>query len=53
MLSFIYAAYPEAERALYCFYTWHCSTQGLPFCCIARAERELLPHIFTISCFLC
>jgi hypothetical protein len=29
-------------------YTWHCSAQGLPSCCIAAAERELLPHIFTL-----
>jgi len=28
---------------------WHCSAQGLPFCNIAIAERELLPHIFTLS----
>ena len=29
-------------------YTWHFSTQGLPFYPVTRAERGLLPHIFTL-----
>jgi len=40
---------PKQSGQLYRFYMWHCSAQGLPFCCITIAERELLPHIFTIS----
>lgn len=28
---------------------WPCSPQGLPFCRVAPSERELLPHIFTLT----
>lgn len=30
-------------------YTWHYSTQGLPFPQVTRGKRELLPHIFTLT----
>lgn len=30
-------------------YTWHYSTQGLPFSRITAEDCELLPHIFTFS----
>lgn len=30
-------------------YTWHFSTQGLPFFSITEKNRGLLPHIFTIT----
>ncbi len=30
-------------------YTWHYSTQGLPFHFVTKTERELLPHIFTLT----
>ena len=40
----------KLERAaLKRFYTWHCSTQGLPAIPVTRKSRELLPHIFTLT----
>jgi len=32
-------------------YTWHFSTQGLPFCYVAIPERRLLPYIFTLTLY--
>jgi hypothetical protein len=52
------AAYPPAcqhfrielgRAALNDWYTWHFSMQGLPFPTITRRDRELLPHVFTIT----
>ena len=40
----------ELERvALKRSYTWHYSTQGLPYKTITCLIRELLPHVFTFS----
>ena len=40
----------ELERvALKRSYTWHYSTQGLPYKTITCPIRELLPHVFTFS----
>ena len=30
-------------------YTWHYSTQGLPFQAVTNLNRERLPHVFTFS----
>lgn len=37
------------RAALMLRFIWSFNSQGLPFCYVAIAERELLPHIFTIS----
>ena len=40
----------ELERvALKRSFTWHYSTQGLPYKVITYFIRELLPHVFTFS----
>ncbi len=40
----------ELERvALKRSFTWHYSTQGLPYKLITQLIRELLPHVFTFS----
>ena len=52
------AAYPPAlptnkccigRAALNDWYTWHFSMQGLPFPTVTSRDRELLPHVFTIT----
>jgi hypothetical protein len=37
------------RAALWRSYTWHFSTQGLPAAPVARSNRGLLPHIFTLT----
>ena len=49
MLSFIYAAYPEAERATLWLLYVALQRPRFTLPCVTTAERELLPHIFTIS----
>jgi len=52
------AAYPPAlptnkccigRAALNDWYTWHFSMQGLPVPTVTSWDRELLPHVFTIT----
>jgi hypothetical protein len=47
--------YPSAKggigrAALRGYYTWHFSMQGLPAIDVATNSRELLPHVFSLTC---
>lgn len=46
-----FSVFALGRAALKRWYTWHCSTQGLPQNTVTCTLREHLPHVFTLTVF--